>query len=226
MGNYYIAISLPQTVSILTLRGACAMAGYSHPDPPPTWPPLGGFEAADSANLIGWKRWITKENSLASMPPSQATFSHRDLLEHHLSSHMLRPDPCYAPAPNLQRGGSRHEWARFAGESTRDSSDPVLGYSSRWAKVKSRKPTPFAHLRSTSMSSLSFSAPRQLDVKPVDRSAIEARLRRPTPPAVTIPHVMSMQELAPEREEKIGRRKTAHSANDSTIQDIAFKYGS
>ena len=187
----------------------------------PSWPPA--FEAADGANLIGWKLWITKENWLANAPPSQATFSHRSLLDHHMSTRRLRPDPCYAPAPNMQRGGSRHEWARFAGE--KGYGDPVLGYSSRWAAARSRRPTPFAHLRQGSASSLAFAAPRPLDVKPVDRMALEARMRRLPPSPAPPPKVLSMYELAPEREEKIGRKKNelGISASDSTIQTIAFR---
>ncbi len=199
------------------------MAGYSHPDPPPVWPPRGGFEAADGANLIGWKHWITKEHRL-SQSPSHATFAHRELLEHHMSTNSLHPDPCYAPAPNLQRGGSRVEWARYAG--AKGYGDPVLGYSSRWAAARSRRPTPFVHLRQGSASQLAFSAPRPLDVKPVDRVAIEAKLRRPTPPPAVVPRVMSMAELAPERDERPGRRANSLGLNarDSTIEEIAFRH--
>ena len=46
------------------------------------------------------------------------------------------------------------------------------------------------------------------------------------PPPVVVPHVMSMPELAPVRNEKMGRRMNSLGldANDSTIHEIAFNY--
>jgi hypothetical protein len=183
------------------------------------------FEAADGANLIGWQRWVSKEDRLSQTHrPSYATFANRELLDYHMSTKSLYPDPCYAPAPNLQKGRSCNEWACFAG--LKGNSDPITGYSSRWTEARSRRPAPFLHLRQGSCSKQAFAAHRPLDVKPVDRTVLEAKLRKPEPPPVVVPHVMSMPELAPVRNERMGRRMNSLGldANDSTIHDIAFNY--
>lgn len=183
------------------------------------------FEAADGANLIGWQRWVSKEDRLSQTHrPSYATFANRELLDYHMSTKSLYPDPCYAPAPNLQKGRSCNEWACFAG--LKGNSDPITGYSSRWTEARSRRPAPFLHLRQGSCSKQAFAAHRPLDVKPVDRTVLEAKLRKPEPPPVVVPHVMSMPELAPVRNEKMGRRMNSLGldANDSTIHEIAFNY--
>ena len=148
------------------------------------------FEAADGANLIGWQRWVSKEDRLSQTHrPSYATFANRELLDYHMSTKSLYPDPCYAPAPNLQKGRSCNEWACFAG--LKGNSDPITGYSSRWTEARSRRPAPFLHLRQGSCSKQAFAAHRPLDVKPVDRTVLEAKLRKPEPPPVVVPHVMS-----------------------------------
>ena len=157
----------------------------TYPDRPPSWPPK--FEAADSSQLIGWKEWISKEHKLARASTSHATYSSRRLLEGHMSAQQLRPDKCWEPAASHLKGASRYEWARYAGD-TAVGTDPVLGYSSRWAAVaesqrRRQRPAPFAALRQVSMNSLAYTAPRPLTVKPVNRELLASRLWKPPPPS-------------------------------------------
>ena len=116
------------------------------------WPPQGGYMAGDAHDLIGWKRWIDKERA-ADRRPTLATFSHKPLLQSHMSTHSLMPDPAYLPASCHTKGKPRHDWARFAGHPTAGY-DPVVGYSARWAQARTRKSTPFTAHRSASTSNL------------------------------------------------------------------------
>lgn len=91
----------------------------------PRWPPV--FMAGDAHDGIGWRRWISKEETLtrASSSLPSSTFFNRPLLEGHMSTHRLAPDPAYAAASSHLRGPPRYEWARFAaGHGTKCGIEP------------------------------------------------------------------------------------------------------
>ena len=112
------------------------------------------------------------------------------------------------------RGRPRYEWARYAGDPSAGY-DPIVGYNMRWAKTRHpRKTDPFAQLRSTSASNLALgSALEPLNIRPVERRPPR---RLPTPPAATIHRVKTMEDLAPDVEEKPHRRQTEVNSHDSS----------
>ena len=174
------------------------------------WPPA--FMAGDATHLIQWKRWITKED-LLSRTPTPSTLTHPKLLHAHMSKNGLLPMPAYAPAASALRGRPRHEWARYAGEPSAGY-DPLTGYNMRWASQRSKTAAPFTTLRSASTSNLALgNALTPLKIKPVER--LPPR-RLPTPPPPTIHRVLSLEELAPEVEERRSRRQTEYNVHDSS----------
>jgi len=177
----------------------------------PTWPPT--FMAGDAHELLGWKRWIIREDSLSRAPsvPSFGAVSQKQLLREHMAVNQLAPDPPYAPASSHLRGRNRHEWARFAGDK---GYDPVVGYSTRWAKQRSHRATPFSQLRSASASNLALeTALAPLNIRPVER--LPPRLHTaPTDP--TLHRVRSVWELAPDVEERRAKKQTSVRVDDSS----------
>ena len=180
-----------------------------------SWPPA--FMAGDAHDLIGWKRWISKEDHLSNptKSPSAATFMHKPLLTHYASNNRLLPDPAYAAGSSHLKGVPRHAWARYAGDPAAGY-DPIIGYNSHWAKQRSKKPkpAPFSSFRSASTSNLNLAAAIQpLNIRPVER--LPPR-RLPTPPPATIYKVMSMEDLAPVLPDLPGRRKGVCDIGDSS----------
>ena len=106
----------------------------------------------------------------------------------------------------------RHDWARYAGSS---GYDPIVGYSTRWAKQRTKKAEPFLQHRSISASNLDLGAALQpLNIRPVERPPPPPP--PPPPPAPQMYRVMSMADLAPDIEERPQRRPTDYNVSDSS----------
>lgn len=171
------------------------------------------FMAGDAHDLLNWKRWIVKEDVL-SRSASSVALTHKPLLHAHMDLNGLNPSPAWAAASCHLRGRPRHEWARYAGEPTAGY-DPVVGYNMRWAKARNpRKSAPFSQLRSASSSNLALSAAlAPLNIKPVER--LPPR-RLPTPPDLTLHRVKTLEDLAPDIEERRSRKVTEVNVHDSS----------
>ena len=192
--------------------------------------------AGDAHDLIGWKRWIEREERATGAwnhrwqsgmsvltddkpPPTapHAVLTQKPLLLPFTESQRLLPVPAYLPASAHLKGVPRHDWARYAGTS---GHDPVVGYSTRWAKERAKsKPVPFTNLRSSSTSNLALDrALTPLNIKPVVR---KPPVKPPTPPMPQMYKVMSMEDLAPDLGGPLGgeirgRKTTEFNSHDSS----------
>lgn len=177
------------------------------------WPPQ--MMAGDMHDLIGWKRWVTKEDAVLRTP-SAHSLTVKPLLEHTMSTYGLSPDPTWKESSSHQRGRPRHDWARYAGDPIAGY-DPVVGYNMRWSsreRMRSRQ-VPFTSThRSQSASNLELSAALQpLRIKPVVRRPPRELPPRPDP---ALYRVTSLEELAPEIEERRARKATEVNMQDSS----------
>jgi hypothetical protein len=176
-------------------------------------------QAGDAEHLIGWKTWISREERLARSGSSEI-FKHRPLLAGFMDQQRLSEQPAYAPAPCHLRGGSRRDWQNFM-----SGSDPLVGYNPRWAAARSRRPAPFSEMRQRSSSAIALErALTPLEIKPVDRSALAARMRAPQKPRTPVARVVSMDDLAPEVEERRRKGQTEASMHDSSIRSIMLQH--
>lgn len=179
----------------------------------------------DAHEVLTMKLWMDRQHRLAKTLGSSADLhASRAQLHRTMSEQRLTPDPAYMPAASHLRGAARWEWARYAGD-PKAGYDPLVGYNSRWAEKRSRKPMPFANIRSLSSSNLALAtALTPLNIKPVDRRL----LPKPTPPPLPQPphRVMSMAQLAPEHPDRPAKRagESGLSMSDSSIRELALNY--